>query len=1407
MATRSQSAFQTVKTEGALLPADLLKRVSDGDKEIEGLSPESYHLDPTDKINEATNRAWIACRDAWQRFQKQRAELPDSDKGTTLTRERWLLVLFRELGYGRLQTAKAFEIEGKTYALSHGWGNAPIHLISFRYDLDTTSHGVFRTSPHSLVQELLNRSDDHLWALVSNGLQLRILRDNVSFTRPAYVEFDLEAMLEGEVYSDFLLLWLLCHQSRVESDIPEQSWLEKWHQTAKKQGTRILDRLRDGVQKSIEAFGQGFLAHRGNAALRQKLADGKLTTQDYYQQILRLVYRLIFLFVAEDRDLLLTPDAGATIRKRFEKNYSLTRIRRLSQRRRGTRHSDLWQGVKVVFKLLYKGEPRLGLPALGSMLFSDRTMPDLDGCELANDRMLEAVRHLAFTVERNVLRQVDYKNLGSEELGSVYESLLELHPDVNADAATFELSTVAGSERKTTGSYYTPSSLINCLLDSALDPVVAEALKKPDREKAILNLKVCDPACGSGHFLIAAANRLSHHLATARTGDEEPSPAARRVAFRDVVSHCIYGVDINPMAVELCKVALWLESIDPGKPLSFLDHRILCGNSLIGVTPRLLAEGIPDGAFKPIEGDDKAVVNEYKRRNKDEKKGQLQLDFGAMPSVKLGNLVQTFANLAAMDDGSIQDVEAKEKKYAEFVESTGYQSARLLADAWCAAFVWIKRLPAVASREVASSEVGADSRTPYLPTSLPPSSGFDDCITESWFRRIEANPHCLPPWMRDEIARLRDQYQFFHWHLAFPDAFRVPSENEDAENEQTGWSGGFDVALGNPPWERIKLQEKEFFSSRRPDIANAPNAAKRRKMIAALKEDDTTLYNEFTEARRKAEGGSLLVRESGRFPLCGRGDVNTYSIFAETKRSLINARGRVGCIVPSGIATDDTTKHFFCGLTESGSLASLYDFENRRGIFPGVHRSYKFCLLTIAGPAAAVSDAEFVFFAHDVVDLADPGRRFALSSEDIELLNPNTRTCPIFRSRRDAEITKALYRRAVIIGDARCGVSFFPKIDMTDEVGKFISISELVTNDVTHDCVETEGRMYLRLYESKLIWHYNHRWGTFLNCSPDSLVKGNARKLTPDERESPDSLCMPRYYVPRELVRSRYTVPLGESPTFLAVRRLTNATNERTAVFSAIPWAGCGNSIFVLSVPSVDVLIGLLTCGNSFAFDYCTRNKMGGTNFLQFIIEQLPIVPLEPLGNPPWSAGASSNHSWFFARASELQCVTRDMDRFAKQCGHNGPPFRWDVGRRFLIRCELDAAYFHLYSMERDDVDYIMETFPIVKRKDIARTEVKDNSGEVTQEGRYRTKDTILEIYDEMAEAMKTGKPYQTRLDPPPGPPADAEGNFLPLPQWLPGQPQPADWPSHIHGPKEVYDWAKAHNIDWRTLLDMEADS
>src|SRR5216684_3226534 len=623
---RHHTIFTTVHSEGAILPMDLLQRIAQGDPKLDGLTPESYNLLKTEKLNEAINRSWNRLLSAWVAFKAALEKLPERDTGTTLTRERWLLPLFYELGYGRLLTSKPIEVNDRSYSISHGWQNTPIHLVSFKVDLDhytRTAAGTFRSSPHSLVQELLNRSDAHLWGFVSNGLRLRILRDNVSLTRQAYVEFDLEAMMDGEVYADFVLLWLLCHQSRVEAEKPEECWLEKWSRAAHEQGTRALDQLRNGVEKAITALGSGFLAHAANNALREKLRSGELNAQDYYRQILRLVYRLLVLFVAEDRDILFHPDADLVARERYTQYYSTARLRRLAEQRVGTRHADLFHGLRLVMEKLgdEKGCAELGLPALDSFLFSQEAIADLADCEIANHDLLDAMRSLAFIDDRRMRRAVDYKNLGSEELGSVYESLLELHPVLHIDAARFELQTAGGHERKTTGSYYTPTSLITCLLDSALDPVLDEACARPDPETAILNLKICDPACGSGHFLIAAAHRVAKRLAAIRTGVEEPAPEARRKALRDVIGRCIYGVDINPMAVELCKVNLWMEAIEPGKPLSFLDAHIQPGNSLLGATPALLADGIPDSAFEAIEGDDKKICSEYRKKNKQQREG------------------------------------------------------------------------------------------------------------------------------------------------------------------------------------------------------------------------------------------------------------------------------------------------------------------------------------------------------------------------------------------------------------------------------------------------------------------------------------------------------------------------------------------------------------------------------------------------------------------------------------------------------------------------------------------------------------------------------------------------------------------------------------------------------------------
>jgi hypothetical protein len=1352
MQTRRKDIFTTIRTEGSILPPDLLQRIAGGDRDLGGLAPADYHLGKGERLNEAINRSWNRLLGVWASFKNGLEKLPSGDPATTITRERWLLILFQELGYGRLLTARAVEIDGKSYPVSHTWQHTPIHLVGSRVDLDRRSAGVAgaaRTSPHSLVQEFLNRSGDHLWAFVSNGFILRILRDNVSLTRQAYVEFDLQAMMEGEVYADFALLWLLCHQSRVEAERPAECWLEKWSRAAQEQGTRALDQLRKGVEDTINILGRGFLTHPDNHQLREKLYSGELETQDYYRQILRLVYRLIFLFVAEDRDLLLDPEATVTARERYMRFYSTARIRRLAERRRGTKHADLFQGLKVVMeKLDSSGCPELGLPALGSFLWSKKAVPELTNCEIANRDLLDAVRALAFTTDGHARRLVDYKNMGSEELGSVYESLLELHPVLDAGAGKFELTFSSGSERKTTGSYYTPSSLINCLLDSALDPVLEEAARQKDPETAILNLKVCDPASGSGHFLIAAAHRIAKRLAAIRTGDEEPAPEAYRTALRDVIGRCIYGVDVNEMAVELCKVSLWMEALEPGKPLSFLDHRILCGNSLLGATPALLAKGIPDEAFKPIEGDLKEICKEFKRKNKEEREGQVTLLFDdtgtAWPEV--ADLSKCLVELGGMKDDTIDDISRKEERYSKCINSSAYRYGRLLADAWCSAFVWKK------------------------------TKEFPYPITEGVFRKIEDNPNSVPSWMLEEINRLADQYQFFHWNLAFPDVFHLPASGEQPENVRAGWSGGFDVVLGNPPWDKMQTEELQFFASREPGIVIL-KGAKRKKAILKLIQTDQSLYQEWQKLRRSNNASIAFVRNSNSFPLTGVGKFNAFALFAELNTRIVSNKGRVGCIIPSGIATDDTTKYYFQELMKLRKLISLYDFENSAPIFAGVHRSYKFCLITISGVnGAAKNGADFVFFANNTEQLREIKRHFKLTLEDLVLLNPNTLTCPIFRSKRDYMITRSVYQRIPIFNKENNTIDnyYSPRVwrllNTTDDSSKFVEFSN-------------GNKNLISVIEAKTIHQFDHRFATFTQLK--SLLQ--IIEVSESNKQDPFFEAFARYYITEKYFCERLPKELTNKQWYLTFRNITNVTNERTIISTVIPRAaGCEVTPYIEIGGDAKLSSFLLGTLNSFALNFIARQKVGGMHLSYFILYQLPVV------TPDMMKSSLIGFAYIVSCILELVYTSWSLEGFAKDCGYNGPPFCWNEERRFIIRCELDAIYFHLYEIERDNVDYIMETFPIVKRKDEASY------------GYYRTKEEILEIYDEItrvlaenAAALAAGREatasFQTNLNPPPGPPMDADGNFKSMYHL-----DRDKLPDHIHLPHPA--WEESLLSTWFTV-------
>ena len=1104
------SEFVSVRSVGGLLPSDLLREVAAGSRELDGTSAESYGLAPGERLNDHITRSWNRLTSVWDAFNEYVQQRPENDAtATTLTRQRWLNPLFDELGFSGLPTARAREIDGKEYAISHQWGDSvPIHLLGAEVPIDRRSAGVpgaARTSPHGLVQEFLNRSDPHLWALLSNGRTLRLLRDNASLTRQAYVEFDLNAIFDGELYSDFALLWLACHRSRFEGDPPEKCWLEQWSQHAATTGTRALDRLRDGVEAAIVNLGKGFLAHRANAELRDRLTSGALSVTDYQRQLLRIIYRLLFLLVAESRDLLLAPGTDEVTRARYRDHYSLARLTRLARVRRGTAHDDLWAGLEITIRALWRGgEPALGLTPLGSDLWSPDSVEALREARLDNAHLLEAIRNLTITsdAEAKIDRAVDYRNLGAEELGSIYESLLELHAQVDVASHHFSLVSAAGNERKTTGSYYTPTSLINELLDSALEPVLDDAVRQPDPGQALLGVSVLDPACGSGHFLIAAANRIASRLASVRSGDTEPAPDEVRRALRDVVGSCVHGIDVNPMAVELCKVSLWLEATEPGKPLSFLDHRIVCGNSLLGTTPKLLAEGIPDAAYKALEGDDKRVVSADRKRNRAESEGQGVLGFRTTSIAAMAKpLASGYQEIDAIPDDTAEQVSVKSARLDELLRSTKTERALLAANAWSAAFV-------------------------------SPKTAQEPSITTAIVRQILDTNSDIPADVVPIVQRLTDEYRFLHLHLAFPNVFDLPDDPGRAENKSAGWNGGFRVVLGNPPWERVKLQKKEFFATHDPVVASAPNAASRNRLIDSLASSNPRLFAEFKLALRRSEGTSHLLRASGRYPLCARGDINTYPVFAEAMVESISSIGRMGVIVPSGIATDDTTKDFFRDIVGNQKLVSLFDFENRRGVFSEVHRSYKFCLLTLSGSSHPCDQPMFAFFLHGIEDLREPQRRVVLSSDDFDLFSPNTGNCPIFRSVRDLEIARKMYQGSGILWQEQSnsrpernpwGCKLSTMFHMSNDSDLFRTRAEL--EDTGWHLIGNEfwrsGEVYIPLYEAKLFHQFDHRFATFDDVAADALRKGNARMKSHEEKADPNDYILPRYWVPEESVTEK----------------------------------------------------------------------------------------------------------------------------------------------------------------------------------------------------------------------------------------------------------------------------------------------
>ena len=1384
--------FPGIRIEGGLFGPDFLEQVLAGD--LPGQAPEDFGLPKDTSFKDQIAKTFMQAQERWALFTQRRQRANPQDSMLTLTRQHWVNPFLRLLGYELRYQPQAQQLGDLRLSISDWAGpplNAPpVHIVPFHQSLDRLPpSGQPRLAPHTHLQEFLNRTE-YLWGLLTNGAVLRLLRDSTYLRRQAYVEFDLVEILERQRFEAFELLYRLLHRTRLPQpgQPPADCLLEGYYQLTLKQGERVRERLRYGVERALRRLAEGFLEHPANTTLRQKLqkpapASETLNAQAFYQQLLRLVYRLLFLLVSEERGLISSSPL-------YHEHYSVSRLRRLLHIPKAYNdYDDLWHSLQVLRITFNSADlaPFLGVAPLNGELFARM---DLDESRLSNRALLEAFWYLAYYQEREGAppRRVHYAALDVEELGSVYESLLDYQPLLYSDGGKLTFSLMPGYERKTTGSYYTPPQLVQELLRTTLEPVVEERLSQAgasptDQEKALLSLRVLDPACGSGHFLLAAARYLGKKLAQIRNPHASPSPEEIRQAVRDVVSHCLYGVDKNPLAVELCRVALWIETHVPQKPLTFLNRHIQCGDSLVGVLHlHTLKKGIPDHAFQPLSHDDHSFATSLKRRNQRERTGQLTFFFPTTSPI-LSSLALQTQSLENIPENTLQDIQKKQQDYENLQRNPKRQHLQVACDLWTAAFF----------------QPLAPTHEPYLIT------------TEILLRHLAQSPDFyqnrdVPPPPPQPLAyaqALSTQLRFFHWPLEFPEFFP-----EAPDNPQNLPHHGFDVILSNPPWEQIQLEEQQFFDRLDPHIAKAPNASERKKRIQNLAQTNPHLYQQYREALRLTESLTRYFRHCGQYPLVTKGRLNTYALFAERILNLLSPKGRAGLILPTGIATDTTNQTFLAtllGLSTPNStnrLVSLFDFENRKGLlFPEVDRRYRFCLLTFVGPAVKVEAPEFVFFAQEVKDVRNPIRRFSLSPSDIARFNPNTLTLPAFRTRQDAELSRAFYPPAPsskisILLHEPTGDNPW-KIQLRQGLFNMSTDSHLfrTSEQLEREGYRRLGPLYVRgdpqgpnadwyapLYEAKMIWYYHHRYGTYAGRSGGA----DSELPTPLDRQlgNPAFAVQPRYWVPHEEVQER--LKDWPKPWIIGWRAITNVTNERTAVFTVLPRVGIGHSINLL-LPQVGAVEAALLLANlaSLPLDWVARQKVGGVNLSFYYLKQLPVIRRGGYG--------VRDVMYVVGRVVELVYVAWDVKGFADEVwgeadgalrevlmwrwresweamggepkgweapewlGYYGakagegfplPPFPWNPERRAQIQAELDAYYAYLYGLSRKQLRYILDPSDLTKRELESLGDPVEEVGNalVGYEERWRQSDFPGETFRVLREKeRKRWGEYRTR--------------------------------------------------------------
>ncbi len=1075
----------------------------------------------------------------------------------------------------------------------------------------------------------------------------------------------------------------------------------------------------------------------------RKTAQGAYT--DEYLDALReaallLLYRLLFLFYAEDRRLLPVMDARYA-------PYSLSELRdavalaRDDGKTLSGRSTRYWDSLSDLFRLISEGDDAVGMPAYNGGLFESARSPVLARAKVADAQLAPVIDALSRRVENITKPRINYRDLSVAHLGGIYERLLEYRLEQKGGALGVEK---AGFARKGSGSYYTHDALVRLILDEAIGRLVAErkgdfddlltrfrkkvnlnppewdALDGSDPASRFLTLKICDPAMGSGHFLVALVDWLADRvLETAQETAEAVndcgfaahlveqgrpwvSPVMARIADirrrimraadqhgwaidprqlddrhivrRMILKRVIFGVDKNAMAVELAKVALWLHTFTVGAPLSFLDHHLRHGDSLFGGRVRHISEELAK-----LQG---GLLQQNDLRQVDSARTTMQV-IGDLTDIDIAEAHQSKALMDQINDSlrplwrALDFLHAK--RWAGKAEKKDYEKT------WA---------------ELLNQEYGSN-----LLDSI-------DLLGKAGIKLFDDRQKRAHGVVQRALARATRE-RFMHWELAFPTVWQHSA-------------GGFDAVIGNPPWDRIKLQEVEWFAERKPEIARQARAADRKRLIAGERAKSSPLWREYTAASEVAETAAKVAREGGDYPLLSSGDINLYSLFVERAQALVAPGGIVGLITPSGIAADKGASAFFRTLTapeEDGTarLAALYDFENKKGFFPDVDSRFKFCALVFGGTDRRFAKTRCAFYLHDVAELADPERSLKLSGEDFQLVNPNTGAAPIFKTPRDAQLTMQIYRSHPVLVK-RSGkdeqrawpVRYVTMFHMTNDSDKFLTRAELGQQGFQPAALNRwmkGDEEAVPLYEGKMVQMYDHRAADVVMNTANLHRAAQQVAIQDSVKVRPDRYPVPQFWVKRLEVEG-FDLP----STVLAFKDVTAPTNVRTMIAALVPASAFGNTLPILALPTQDAAL-LLANLSSFAFDFVARQKVQGQHLNWYILEQLPVIAPTAFDQ---SIGGMKIADYIRTEVLALTYTAHDLAPFARDLGHveaDGsvkPPFVWNPDDRAHRMARLDALFFHLYGLDDADADYILSTFPIVREHDLKA------------HGTFRTRDLIL---------------------------------------------------------------------------------